>query len=499
MPKRVIQYSLLVSCPGDIQEEVRSVEECVNRFNTLFSDALGIEIITKHWRKNSYAQSGGKPQSLLNKQFVNDCDAAVAILWTRFGTPTDEYGSGTEEEVEIMLASGKQVFMYFSDAPIPPSQLNSNEYKRVLAFREKYKDRGIYFSYSSSDEFKTLFFAHLSQHFLSEKRMAEIKEERHSVLKLVGIDAHHNIDDLVHIVDFVPNVRMQKEQYFDTLSVLFHEVSGINLEKRNERPQNSISFGLSLEKPVEINDKEREIIQSVAKTLGIEIDNGFFNLGNLSQSTIPSGIWGGGTLTGTKQEKAKYQKIREIIETVSLFLDWIPIEKAFSGKKCILLALQNCGTAIDEDVEIALRIPHECLITLSEFPEFSNDEKGYLLNDCNMKEMFGIGSTSEYSDYSVSIINRQAFPQFHSSSNALPGYTPEYDDDYTNELRDIFCYDVYKDGNCYIVKLKFEYIKHNTIVAFPTVIFIQEAFSSIDYTITSKNIPDVVRGSLNVE
>ena len=142
MPKSVIQYSLLISCPGDIKEEINCVEECVTQFNTLYSDALGIEIVTKHWRKSSYAQSGGKPQALLNEQFVNDCDAAVAILWTRFGTPTDEYGSGTEEEVEIMLSSGKQVFMYFSDKPLSPSQMNEESYKKVQAFREKYKDRG---------------------------------------------------------------------------------------------------------------------------------------------------------------------------------------------------------------------------------------------------------------------------------------------------------------------------------------------------------------------
>ena len=80
MSKSVIQYSLLISCPGDIKEEINCVEECVTQFNTLYSDALGIEIVTKHWRKSSYAQSGGKPQALLNEQFVNDCDAAVAIL-----------------------------------------------------------------------------------------------------------------------------------------------------------------------------------------------------------------------------------------------------------------------------------------------------------------------------------------------------------------------------------------------------------------------------------
>lgn len=153
MPKNVVQYDLLISCPGDIASEISIIEDAVSQFNTQFSDVLGISIRTKHWRKNSYAQSGGKPQALLNEQFVNNCDAAVAILWTRFGTPTDEYGSGTEEEVEIMLSSGKQVFMYFSDKPLSPSQMNGESYKKVQAFRDKYKDRGIYFTYSSDDEY----------------------------------------------------------------------------------------------------------------------------------------------------------------------------------------------------------------------------------------------------------------------------------------------------------------------------------------------------------
>lgn len=157
-------------------------------FNELYAETLGITIKTRHWSKSSYAQSGGKPQALLNEQFVNKCDAAVAIFWTRFGSPTDEYGSGTEEEIEIMLQSGKQVFMYFSDKPIPPSKINGDGYEKIQAFRDKYKDKGIYFTYSSDEEFKKMFFAHLSMHFLTEKRVSETANEYRSELKLLGID-----------------------------------------------------------------------------------------------------------------------------------------------------------------------------------------------------------------------------------------------------------------------------------------------------------------------
>ena len=103
MPQNVTQYDLLISCPGDIKEEIEVINRTVQKFNDQFSDTLGISIRTRHWSKNSYPQSGGKPQALLNEQFVKKCDAAVALFWTRFGTPTDEYGSGTEEEIEIII------------------------------------------------------------------------------------------------------------------------------------------------------------------------------------------------------------------------------------------------------------------------------------------------------------------------------------------------------------------------------------------------------------
>lgn len=497
MTKNVVRYNLLISCPGDIQKEINIVEECVNRFNELFSDDLGIEIATKYWGKDSYAQSGGPPQALLNKQIVNDCDAAVAILWTKFGTPTDEYGSGTEEEIEIMLSSGKQVFMYFSDAPLSPSQLSSDEYKRVLAFKEKYKDKGIYFSYSSTEEFKNKFFAHLSKYFFTEKRISEIEKERHSVLKLVGIDVHRCIVNVAHIIDYVPNVDMTMEQYIDKLGVLFHKVSEIELEKRIEHNNYNSKLDALFYEPLVITENERKIINRVAEQMDIRINESFYNLGNLSQSAVCLDINRGRELWGTEQEKEKYQKFEELIDTIYKCLKWMPIEAAFVGKKCLLLALQNSGTAIDEDIEVTLKIPQKCLMTQGDFPRFNNDEKGYLLNNCNMEKMFGISSTSHYSDYSASIVKKRAVPMFRSSDVILNG-TPDYSEDYANELESVFCYEIFEDGNSFIIKLKFDYIKHNTIVAFPTVIFTKEAFGRIDYSITSKHQPNIIRDSLKV-
>ena len=282
MSKNIIQYDLLISCPGDITSEINIIENSVSQFNSQFSDALGISVRTKHWHKNSYPQSGGKPQALLNDQFVNECDAAIAILWTRFGTPTDKYGSGTEEEIEIMLSSGKQVFMYFSDKPIPPSQMNEEEYKKVKAFRDKYKDRGIYFSYSSDEEFKSLFFAHLSQHFLSEKKVADVKKERHSELKVIGIDQNKHINDYAPIIKFVPNVETTNNKYLEKIQNLYNVISSIKVKKRIESNDAISKMTLSFEKPLEIHEDNREIIHTVAQKLNMTVSEDFFELGNLT-------------------------------------------------------------------------------------------------------------------------------------------------------------------------------------------------------------------------
>ena len=57
---------------------------------------------------------------------------------------------------------------------------------------------------------------------------------------------------------------------------------------------------------------------------------------------------------------------------------------------------------------------------------------------------------------------------------------------------------IYPDNDKFIVKLKVDYIKHNTTVAFPSILFIDGALSEIPYKITSKNNPNVVEGILKV-
>lgn len=498
MPQNVTLYNLLISCPGDVQAEVRIVNEVVAEFNDMFSDTLGITIQTKHWSKNSYPQSGGKPQALLNDQFVNKCDAAVAIFWTRFGSPTDEYGSGTEEEIELMLKSKKQVFMYFSDKPINPSNYDAEGYKKIRAFRERYKDKGIYETYSSEARFKELFRAHLIQYFVSKKPVEEVTSKQHSVLKLLGINESHKLTDNLPVLDFILNSDWSIKRYIDTIKNMYQAVAEMKVGKQTPLPATGTGFfpTIDIYQPVEIEDDERKYLSLAAEKLELELPEQFFDLGNLKKSSVSSFVYNGPTLKGTNEEKAKYRLIKKLHVTISEMLEWAPVEKAFSGMKCCKLAIQNCGKAIDEDVEITLIMPQSALVTISEFPKFNNKEMDYLLNDCEMSILFGIEGTAEYMEYASSKQNK--VPHVRPMTYGLPGFVPDYSDDFSNELRHVFCYSIYPDGDNYIVKLKVDYIKHNTTVAFPSIILVKDMPDEIVYTITSKNNSEVVRGSLSV-
>lgn len=493
MPQSVTLYNLLISCPGDVKEEVRIIESSVEAFNELYAEPLGITIKTRHWSKSSYAQSGGKPQTLLNEQFVDKCDAAVAIFWTKFGSPTDEYGSGTEEEIERMLQSGKQVFMYFSDKPISPSQMNDDGYKKIQAFREKYKGRGIYFPYASDEEFKKLFFAHLSMFFLSEKKVKEATSERVSELKLVGIDELGKLSEVASVYPFAINTDTTLSQYLDTIRSMYQEISCMNVGKR--MPVNSFDIA-GFKTPIEIDEKERKYLKSIAEYLELDLPDHFFDLGNLVKDTLSSTVLNGLSLSGTTEEKQKYKKIKKLHENISKALEWAPIEKAFSNRNCMRLAIQNCGKAIDEDVEITFEIQKNSLLTLDNFPRFNNDEMGYLLNDCDMSVLFGISSTAEYVNYAECERNRSN--TYTPRNYGLPGYVPDYSDDFIDEWNDVFCYSIYPDNDKFIIKLKVDYIKHNTTVAFPSILFINGIISEIPYKITSKNNPNVMEGILKV-
>ena len=149
-------YQILIASPSDVQEERQLVRELIINWNAVHSKSKGCMLTPVMWETHSTPEMGDEPQVILNRQLVDECDALIGIFWTRIGTPTSAAESGTVEEIECFIASGKPVMLYFSSRPVPPDQIDQEQLSDVRRIRWQYMKRGLINSYQSLDDLREM-------------------------------------------------------------------------------------------------------------------------------------------------------------------------------------------------------------------------------------------------------------------------------------------------------------------------------------------------------
>lgn len=154
-------YNVMIASPGDVDNERRIVREIVYEWNAIHSISRKIILLPIGWETHSFPAMGGRPQEIINSQLLKNCDLLVGIFWTRIGTETGQYPSGTVEEIEEHIKAEKPVMLYFSNKPVHPDSINSQQYKKLIAFKKSCQERGLYETYDSISKFKERFFRQL--------------------------------------------------------------------------------------------------------------------------------------------------------------------------------------------------------------------------------------------------------------------------------------------------------------------------------------------------
>lgn len=147
-----------------------------------------------------------------------------------------------------------------------------------------------------------------------------------------------------------------------------------------------------------------------------------------------------------------------------------------------------------------LRFDNDILLPLDEFPEIQDKYAiEYLMDKCDLKVLLSSPSTIQYKAYDDS----QKLGAHIGASYKPRPFNPligrDYNVDYKKEISDIYCYEFFKEKNQCVIKIKFDYIKHHTVIAFPTPIFLKHAPNEITYMITSQNTPNILSGKLVVK
>lgn len=140
---------ILIASPGDTADERAAVSEALGQWNVARGKREGVVVIPWLYEQHSIPQLGDSAQSVINRQALDRADVVVAFFDSRLGTQTDEAVSGTAEEIEKALASGKPVHVYFSTEDVARSKVDPGQLQALNRFKTRLSRVGLLGSYDS--------------------------------------------------------------------------------------------------------------------------------------------------------------------------------------------------------------------------------------------------------------------------------------------------------------------------------------------------------------
>jgi len=161
MTYRAQVFNVMIASPSDVAAERGLVREIVHEWNAIHAYTRQIILQPIGWETHSSPSMGDHPQQILNEQVLAKCDLLVGVFWTRVGTKTPTYESGSVEEIERHVAAGKPAMLYFSNTPVHPDSVDSVQYQKLKEFKASCVSRGLYAGYDGLTDFRNQLYRHL--------------------------------------------------------------------------------------------------------------------------------------------------------------------------------------------------------------------------------------------------------------------------------------------------------------------------------------------------
>ena len=170
MPKNVELLTLFVSGPSNVDSEKAALRRVVAELSERLVRTHGVGLQVVGWPDDVRPGVNVDLQAEITGQFGAEFDIYLGILGTRFGTPTRNAGSGTEEEFEhgiVRLRDNSRslrVLFYFKTSKVNPFDLEIDQLKKVKEFRSKLHSRGVlYRDFENTGDFVQMVQNHLDR------------------------------------------------------------------------------------------------------------------------------------------------------------------------------------------------------------------------------------------------------------------------------------------------------------------------------------------------
>lgn len=150
-------YRVLIASPSDVDDEREIAVRVIQEWNDLHSFNRKVVLLPLRWETHTAPEYGTRPQSVINKAIVDQCDLLVGIFWTRIGSPTGVAESGTLEEIDRVASAGKPAMLYFSKVGVDPATLDLSQIEKLNEFKDKSYSNSLNESYKSVVDFRDKF------------------------------------------------------------------------------------------------------------------------------------------------------------------------------------------------------------------------------------------------------------------------------------------------------------------------------------------------------
>lgn len=169
MSRNTVVIQVFVASPSDVSEERVLLESVIATLNQIWSTSLGVTFELVKWETNVHPTFSSDPQAAINEQIGLEYDVFIGILWGRIGTATPRATSGTLEEFDraysrfLASKTSPEIMIYFKDAAIQPSKIDTKQMQGVQDFRESLAEKGgLYSIFEDQGGFESSLRAHLS-------------------------------------------------------------------------------------------------------------------------------------------------------------------------------------------------------------------------------------------------------------------------------------------------------------------------------------------------
>ena len=150
-------FNVMIASPGDVKAERAQVREVIHEWNAVHSKSRKIVLLPIGWETHSAPEMGSGPQEIINRQILEKCDLLIGVFWTRVGTATTQYASGTVEEIEKHVDGGRPAMLYFSNQPAALDTVDHEQYKLLTEFKKTCRQRSLYEGYEDLSDFRNKF------------------------------------------------------------------------------------------------------------------------------------------------------------------------------------------------------------------------------------------------------------------------------------------------------------------------------------------------------